>query len=127
MFVIDVRDAERKGSINKKGHFQTDLMGLEVEVKDSTRNPEKWAYYGFEPNAKTAGKAIVALARKFLGIIHRTSRTSGCLKTSPTLYSRRKQRHEPQDRRLRLRSARLRSGSGGSVAAATWQAKTPRQ
>ena len=54
MFVIDERDAESKGSINKKGHFQTDLMGLAVEVKDSTRNPNKWAYYSFEPNAKTA-------------------------------------------------------------------------
>jgi len=29
-------------------------MGLAVEVQDSARNPEKWAYYGFEPNAKTA-------------------------------------------------------------------------
>jgi hypothetical protein len=54
MFVIDVHDAESKGSINKTGHFQTDLMGLEVEVKDSNRNPDKWAYYGFQPNAKTA-------------------------------------------------------------------------
>jgi hypothetical protein len=54
MFVIDERDAESKGSINKKGHFQTELMGLAVEVKDSTRNPGKWAYYEFEPNAKTA-------------------------------------------------------------------------
>ena len=54
MFVIDVRDAESKGSINKKGQFQTDLMSLEVEVKDSTRNPDKWAYYSFEPNSKTA-------------------------------------------------------------------------
>jgi hypothetical protein len=39
MFVIDERDAESKGSINKKGHFQTDLMGLAVEVKDSTEIP----------------------------------------------------------------------------------------
>jgi cytochrome P460 len=54
MFVIDERDAESKGSINKKGHFQTELMGLAVEVKDSTRNPDKWAYYGFQPNANTA-------------------------------------------------------------------------
>ena len=54
MFVIDEREAESKGSINKKGHFQTDLLGLSVEVKDSSRNPDKWAYYGFEPNAKTA-------------------------------------------------------------------------
>jgi cytochrome P460 len=54
MFVIDERNAESKGSINKKGHFQTDLKGLAVEVKDAARNPDKWAYYGFEPNAKTA-------------------------------------------------------------------------
>jgi hypothetical protein len=54
MFVIDERDAESKGSINKQGHFQTDLTGLVVEVKDTTRNPDKWAYYGFEPNVKAA-------------------------------------------------------------------------
>ncbi len=54
MFVIDERDAQSKGTINKKGHFQTGLTGLSVEVKDSTRNPGKWAYYGFESNAKTA-------------------------------------------------------------------------
>jgi Cytochrome P460 len=54
IFVIDTRNAESEGSINKTGHFQTDLMALEVEVKDSTRNPKKWAYYDFQPNAKTA-------------------------------------------------------------------------
>ena len=54
MFVIDVRNAESEASINKTGHFQTDLMALEVEVKDSTRNPDKWAYYSFKPDAKTA-------------------------------------------------------------------------
>jgi hypothetical protein len=53
MFVIDVRNAESEGSINKTGHFQTDLMALEVEVKDSRRNPDKWAYYSFQPNART--------------------------------------------------------------------------
>ncbi|HUA16284.1 MAG TPA: cytochrome P460 family protein [Verrucomicrobiae bacterium] len=55
MFVIDERDAQSKGSINKTGHFQTDLMGLAVEVKDSTRNPDKWAYYVFDAEGKTAG------------------------------------------------------------------------
>jgi cytochrome P460 len=50
MFVIDERDAQSKGSINKTGHFQTDLMGLAVEVKDSSRNPDKWAYYVFGEN-----------------------------------------------------------------------------
>lgn len=54
MFVIDERAAQSKGSINKTGHFQTDLMGLAVEVKDSSHNPEKWAYYGFDTDGKTA-------------------------------------------------------------------------
>jgi len=54
MFVIDEREAQNKGSINKTGHFQTDLMGLAVEVKDSTRYADKWAYYGFDADGKTA-------------------------------------------------------------------------
>jgi hypothetical protein len=54
MFVIDERDAQSKGSINKTGHFRTDLMGLAVEVKDSAHNPDKWAYYGFGSDGKTA-------------------------------------------------------------------------
>ncbi len=55
MFVIDERDAASRISINQKGHYQTDLMGLAVEVKDSARNPDKWAYYGFDADGKTAG------------------------------------------------------------------------
>jgi hypothetical protein len=54
MFVIDERDAQSKGSINKTGHFQTDLMGLAVEVKDSSRFPETWAYFAFDADGKTA-------------------------------------------------------------------------
>jgi len=55
MFVIDERDAASKGSINKTGHYQTDLMGLAVEVKDSAKNPDKWAYYAFSADGKSAG------------------------------------------------------------------------
>jgi hypothetical protein len=55
MFVIDERDAASRSSINQKGHYQTDLMGLAVEVKDSARNPDRWAYYGFDADGKTAG------------------------------------------------------------------------
>jgi hypothetical protein len=54
MFVIDERDAQSKGSINKTGHFQTDLMGLAVEVKNSSRFPETWAYFAFSADGKTA-------------------------------------------------------------------------
>jgi hypothetical protein len=57
MFVIDERDADSAGSINKTGHFQTNLMGLAVEVKDSVRNHDTWAYYDLEPTAKTAEAA----------------------------------------------------------------------
>jgi hypothetical protein len=54
MFVIDLRSAQSKGSINKTGHFQTDLAGFVVETKDSTHNPDKWGYYHFGPDDKTA-------------------------------------------------------------------------
>jgi hypothetical protein len=54
MFALEDRAAESKGSINKTGHFQTNLAGLAVEVKDESRFPEKWAYFGFSEDAKTA-------------------------------------------------------------------------
>ena len=55
MFVIDERDAASRSSINQKGHYQTDLTELAIEVKDSARNADKWAYYGFDADGKSAG------------------------------------------------------------------------
>jgi len=43
MFVVEERGSETKGSINKVGHFQSDLMGYLVEVKDEPRVPENWS------------------------------------------------------------------------------------
>lgn len=57
IFVIDEREASSKGSINKSGHFQTDLTGLAVEVKDSKRFPDTWAYFGFGNDDKTSKAA----------------------------------------------------------------------
>ena len=54
IFVLEERASESKGSINKSGHFQTDLAGLAVEVKDETRFPDKWAYFSFRGDAKSA-------------------------------------------------------------------------
>jgi hypothetical protein len=54
MFTLEDRAAESKGSINKAGHFQTNLIGLAVEVKDESRFPERWAYFGFSEDANTA-------------------------------------------------------------------------
>jgi hypothetical protein len=53
MMVLEVREARTKGSINQRGHFQgTDLMGLEVHVKDEARFPGKWAFFEFDSLAK---------------------------------------------------------------------------
>ena len=49
MLVLEVRVAGSKASINKSGHFQTtELMGREVHVKDESRFPGKWAFFGFD-------------------------------------------------------------------------------
>jgi hypothetical protein len=54
MMVLEVRGAKDKGSINQKGNYQgTEVMGLEVHVKDEVRFPGKWAFFGFD-DAKTA-------------------------------------------------------------------------
>jgi len=47
MFVLEVRASEQHGSINRDGHFQTDLVALEAEVKDESRYPQKWAFFSF--------------------------------------------------------------------------------
>jgi Cytochrome P460 len=57
VMVLEGRMAEGKGSINQKGNYQsTDVMGLEVHVKDEARFPGKWAFFGIS-DGKT-GKMI---------------------------------------------------------------------
>ena len=49
LMVLEVRGAGSNASINKSGHFQTgNLMGREVHVKDESRFPGKWAFFGFD-------------------------------------------------------------------------------
>ncbi len=49
MLVLEVRMAGSKASINKSGHYQTsDVIGREVHVKDESRFPGKWAFFGFD-------------------------------------------------------------------------------
>jgi hypothetical protein len=54
IFVVEERGSTTNGSINKKGHFQTDLMGMGVEVKDESHFPDKWAYFAFDEKAASA-------------------------------------------------------------------------
>ena len=54
MFVLEEYLSESKGSINLHGNYQTELMGLDVEVKDASRFPDKWAYFGFDATQKSS-------------------------------------------------------------------------
>jgi len=54
MFVLEERAAESRVSINKTGHFQSDLQGLAVEVKDDARFADRWAYFSFGGDGRTA-------------------------------------------------------------------------
>jgi len=56
MFVLEVYSASSHGSIVKQGQFQDKLEAVEAEVKDESRFPEKWAYFGFGLDGKTASK-----------------------------------------------------------------------
>jgi hypothetical protein len=54
MLVLENRMAQGKGSINQKGNYQgTEIVGVEMHVKDEARFPGKWAFFIFD-NAKTA-------------------------------------------------------------------------
>src|SRR5258708_25684764 len=44
--VIDELDPESKGSINRTGTFQTDLMSRAAQTTHPIRHPDKWAYFG---------------------------------------------------------------------------------
>ena len=54
IFVLELYGSTSQGSINKHGNYQSGFMGLDVEVKDEKRFPDKWAYYGFNSNEKAA-------------------------------------------------------------------------
>jgi hypothetical protein len=61
ILVLEQRGARGKGSINQKGNYQgTDVMGLEVHVKDEARFPGKWAFFPF--NGGTTAKMIPTTA-----------------------------------------------------------------
>ena len=37
VFALEIRNAVSQGSITKRGEYQSDIVGLEVEVKDTRR------------------------------------------------------------------------------------------
>lgn len=58
MLVMEVLTAGTNQSINRQGHFEDRLLGVEVAVKDSAKFPEKWAYFNFiGSDGKALGEA----------------------------------------------------------------------
>jgi hypothetical protein len=54
VFVLEKRMSRGKTSAEIVDHYETDLMGISVEVKDTARFAEKWAYFSFDSSTKTA-------------------------------------------------------------------------
>jgi len=54
IFAVEVRASEHTGSIVHGGSFQTDLVGIEVEVKDRKRFANGWGFFGFDAELATA-------------------------------------------------------------------------
>ena len=54
MLVLEVRSSASKGSINKGGHYQEEIVGFEVHLKDEGRFPTKWAFFEFGTSARMA-------------------------------------------------------------------------
>ncbi len=55
MLVLEGRMAGTKGSINKAGKYQTnDIMARSIHIKDESRFPGKWAFFGYDDDLKPA-------------------------------------------------------------------------
>jgi hypothetical protein len=46
MFILEIRGSASAGSINRAGHFQTNLLAVEVNLKDA-RLPGGWGFFNF--------------------------------------------------------------------------------
>ncbi len=54
-FVLESRMATQGVSINKRGRTQSEVMGLEVHIKDATKAPgDGWSFYSFDDGPQPA-------------------------------------------------------------------------
>lgn len=54
VFVLEKRTSSSKSSAEQVDHYEGDVLEISVEVKDAARFADKWAYFSFDPSAKTA-------------------------------------------------------------------------
>jgi hypothetical protein len=61
MLVVEARGAQGRGSINQAGQYQdSDVMGLEVHVKDTARFSGQWAFFAFNDKAPARRLPVAA-------------------------------------------------------------------
>ncbi len=51
VFILEVRGSKSHGSINNGGNFQSEIMGVEAEVKDSAAKSGEWTFYSFSSSS----------------------------------------------------------------------------
>jgi hypothetical protein len=57
MLILEIRASASKGSINQGGSYQSEVLGIESEVKDSAKFPGNgWAFFAF--GKSTSGKML---------------------------------------------------------------------
>ena len=54
ILILELRRSQSNASINVGGHFQTERFAVEAHVKDESRFPDKWAFFGFRDGSNTA-------------------------------------------------------------------------
>jgi hypothetical protein len=57
-FILEIRASHTEGSINKAGHYQGEIVGMEAEVKEGGQ----WTFYGFGKDG-TTGKPFARTER----------------------------------------------------------------
>ena len=48
VLVLEARGARGRASINQRGNYQGEIMEVSVHVRDDSRFPGKWAFFGFD-------------------------------------------------------------------------------
>ena len=116
MFVLEFRASRTSGSINKAGHFQGDLVGIEAEVKDESRFKERWGFFPFRGNDQRRSRRIPQPPNAWpaiLGTAPSTTRSFNFIQHYSMLQNRRARssRHSPrQSNHPAALSSRSRSG-----------------
>ena len=51
VLILEIRESESKGSINQHGHYQSSLVAMEANVKDTKRFPDGgWGFFEITPS-----------------------------------------------------------------------------